>query len=52
MNAAHHGATYRDLVYVRRRYITVDQLRKAIAIVTNGTLHARNAAIWGDRLRL
>jgi len=48
MNAAHHGATYRDLVYTRRRYITVDQLRKAIAIVTNGTLHARNPAIWGD----
>jgi hypothetical protein len=24
MNAAHHGATYRDLVYVRRRYITAD----------------------------
>jgi TnpA family transposase len=33
---------------VRRRYITVDQLRKAIAIVTDGTLHARNSAIWGD----
>lgn len=48
MNAAPHGATYRDLVYARRRYITVDQLRKAIAIVTNGTLHARNPAIWGD----
>ncbi len=48
MNAAHHGATYRDLVYVRRRYITADQLRKAIAIVTNGTLYARNPTIWGD----
>ena len=48
MNAAHHGATYRDLLYVRRRYLTVEQLRKAIAIVTNGTLHARNPAIWGD----
>jgi TnpA family transposase len=48
MNAAHHGATYRDLVSLRRRYITVDQLRKAIAIVTDGTLHARNPAISGD----
>jgi hypothetical protein len=47
MNAVAHGATYKDLVYARRRYITVDQLRKAIAIVTNGTLHARNPAIWG-----
>jgi TnpA family transposase len=48
MNAAQHGATYKDLVYVRRRYITVDQLRRAIAIVTNGTLSARNPAIWGE----
>jgi hypothetical protein len=47
MNAAQHGAIYKDLVYVRRRYITVDQLRRAIAIVTNGTLIARNPAIWG-----
>ena len=42
------GATAKDLAYVRRRYITVDALRQAIAIVTNGTLHARNPAIWGD----
>jgi len=42
------GVTYKDLAYVRRRYIGVDALRQAIAIVTNGTLHARNPAIWGD----
>lgn len=30
------------------RYISVDAMRRAIAIVTNGTLHARNPAIWGD----
>ena len=42
------GVTYKDLAYVRRRYIGVDALRRAIAIVTNGTLHARNPAIWGD----
>jgi TnpA family transposase len=29
-------------------YISVDALRRAIAIVTNGTLRARNPAIWGD----
>ena len=39
---------HKDLAYVRRRYITVDALRQAIAIVTNGTLHARNPPIWGD----
>ena len=42
------GATAKDLAYVRHRYITVDSLRRAIAIVTNGTLRARNATIWGD----
>lgn len=42
------GVTYKDLVYVRRRYLGVDALRRAIAIVTNGTLHARNPAIWGE----
>ncbi len=48
MNAEQHGATYRDLLYVRRRYITLDQLREAVATVTDGTLRARNPAIWGD----
>lgn len=48
MNPAAHGATYKELVYVRRRYITADQLRTAIGIITNGTLHARNSAIWGE----
>jgi TnpA family transposase len=42
------GATAKDLTYVRRRYITVDAMRRAIAIVTNGTLRVRNPAIWGD----
>ena len=42
------GTTAKDLAYVRRRYITVDALRQAIAIVTNGTLHARDPRIWGD----
>jgi TnpA family transposase len=42
------GVTYKDLAYVRRRYISTNALRRAIAIVTNGTLRARNPAIWGD----
>ena len=42
------GVTARDLTYVRHRYITAEALRQAIAIVTNGTLHARNPAIWGE----
>ena len=42
------GVTAKDLAYVRRRYISVDALRRAIAIVANGTLQARNPAIWGS----
>jgi TnpA family transposase len=42
------GTTPRDLAYVRRRYLSVDTLRRAIAIVADGTLHARDPAIWGS----
>ena len=42
------GTTAKDLAYVRRRYLAADAMREAIAIVANGTLHARNPNIWGD----
>lgn len=42
------GTTARDLAYVRRRYISVETMRRAIAIVADGTLSARNTAIWGS----
>ena len=42
------GVTTKDLAYVRHRYISVPALRQAIATVANGTLAARNPAIWGD----
>lgn len=42
------GTTAKDLAYVRRRYLNVEAMRRAIAIIANGTLHARNPAIWGD----
>lgn len=48
MAGRHGGVTYKDLAYVRRRYITVEALRRAIAIVTAGTLHARHPEIWGQ----
>jgi TnpA family transposase len=49
MDAAREGGpSYRDLVYARRRYITVDRLRQAIATVTNGTLRIRDPGIWGE----
>ena len=42
------GVTYKDLAYVRNRYITAEELREAIVILTNGTLRARDPAIWGE----
>ena len=42
------GTTARDLAYVRRRYISVDAMRRAIGVVADGTLHARNPTIWGS----
>ncbi|MBK1724936.1 Tn3 family transposase [Thiocystis violacea] len=42
------GTTAKDLAYVRRRYLNVEAMRRAIAIIANGTLYSRNPAIWGD----
>jgi TnpA family transposase len=42
------GTTTKDLAYVRRRYLNIDAMRRAIAIVADGTLHTRNPAIWGS----
>jgi hypothetical protein len=43
MNAEEHGASYKDLLYVRRRFITKDHMRDAIRRVVN--------AIFGSGIR-
>ncbi len=48
MSAGDHGVTYKDLLYVKRRFLNKDQLRYAISQVVNATLHARNPQIWGE----
>ena len=48
MASAQHGTSYRDLLHVRRRYITTGQLREAMAEVTNATLRARDPRVWGE----
>ncbi|MGZ8248717.1 MAG: Tn3 family transposase [Methylomagnum sp.] len=48
MAGRHVGVTHKDLAYVRHRYITVEALRQAIALVTDGTLRARHPEIWGQ----
>jgi TnpA family transposase len=45
---ADRGTTYDDLRYVRRQYITKEQLRAAIAAVANAIFRVRRPTIWGE----
>ena len=47
MNDGEHGISYKDLLYVRRRYLHKDHLREAIRSVVNATFQARQSALWG-----
>lgn len=48
MCSGQDGVTYKDLLYVRRRFITREALREAIAAVVNATLRARHPGVWGE----
>jgi TnpA family transposase len=48
MADADPGATYDDLRYVRRQYITKEQLRAASAAVANAIFRVRRPTIWGE----
>ncbi len=39
---------YKDLLYIRRRFISNEGLRQAIAQVVNATLSVRIPRVWGD----
>ena len=48
IGAGDHDESHADLRYVRRRYLTSEQIRAAIARVVNAILAARLPAIWGE----
>jgi hypothetical protein len=48
VSGADAGASYGDLRYVRRRFLTREGLRAAIAELVNAILAARQPAIWGE----
>lgn len=48
MAAGNPDVTAKDLLYVRRRFISCDHLRHANARVANAVLAARVPAIWGE----
>ncbi len=45
MSAGQQRTNYKDLLYIRRPYVTKDQLRAAIREVVNSTLRERSTAI-------
>jgi TnpA family transposase len=45
---AEQGVSYKELLYVRQRFITKTALRDAIAQVVNATFAIRQPAIWGE----
>jgi TnpA family transposase len=48
LGSGEHGESYRDLIYVRQRFITRDALRAAITQVVNSLLAVRLPQIWGE----
>lgn len=48
ISSGRHGVTYRDLLYVRRRFIHKAILRKVISRVVNAVFEIRMPEIWGE----
>lgn len=48
VSAGEHGESYKDLLYVRRKFIHKDNLRNAIAEVVNAIFRVRMQEIWGE----
>ncbi len=48
VTAGNWEENYRDLLYLRRRYLSRDGLREAIAQVVNAIFEARNPDLWGE----
>jgi hypothetical protein len=48
MTTGHTDGSPKDLLYVRRRFLSLEGLRQAIARVVNATLDVRLSHIWGE----
>lgn len=48
ISACKHGATYKELLHIRRRFIEKNSLRAAIAKIVNAIFKIRNSEIWGE----
>jgi len=48
ISAGEHGEGYKDLLYVRRKFIHKDNLKSAVSDVANAIFRIRAQEIWGD----
>ncbi|SHE40489.1 Transposase and inactivated derivatives, TnpA family [Seinonella peptonophila] len=48
LSAGDHGVNYKDLLYIRRKFIHKENLRLAISQVVNAILQHRIQDIWGE----
>ncbi len=48
ISAGGHGESYKDLLYVRRRFVHKEHLRMAIGQVANAIFRIRQPHIWGE----
>jgi TnpA family transposase len=48
VSAGNPEVSFKDLLYVRRRFITCDHLRAAIQMVANAIFAVRQPEIWGE----
>jgi TnpA family transposase len=48
VSAQEQGESYKDVLYIRRRFLTTEQLRAAIREVVNAILRIRLPHIWGE----
>lgn len=48
VSAGSHTDSYRELLYIRNKFIHKDHLRKANAVVTNHIIYNRMKEVWGE----
>ncbi|SHK42077.1 Tn3 family transposase [Tepidibacter formicigenes] len=48
VSAGNHGENYKDLLYIRKKFINKDNLRNAISSIVNAILKNRVEDIWGE----
>jgi Transposase and inactivated derivatives, TnpA family len=46
--AGNHGEKFKDLLYIRKKFINKDNLRNAISTVVNAILSSRLQNVWGE----